>query len=46
MIRYLHTQAAPAMAHLAPAMLKHGHFTFSPAAVVPHQALPILTTAG
>jgi hypothetical protein len=27
MLRYLHVQAYPVVAHLAPAMLQHGHYT-------------------
>ncbi len=30
MLRYLHVQAYPVVAHLAPAMLQHGHFTLLP----------------
>ena len=44
MIRYLHTQAVPAMASFAPAMLRHGHFTFTPNATVPKEATTILPT--
>ena len=42
MIRYLHLQAAPAMRRYAPAMLKHGTFTFLPGAQQPLQVAPEL----
>ncbi len=42
MLRYLHVQAFPVVAHLAPAMLQHGHFT-----LIPNQPLPpLLPCAG
>ena len=36
MLRYLHVQAFPVVASLAPAMLLHGHFTLIPNTPLPH----------
>ena len=45
MLRYLHTQAVPAMATLARSMFLHGNFTFQPQQLVPEQAAVILQDA-
>ena len=45
MLRYLHTQAVPAMANLARSMFLHGNFTFQHHHLVPEQAAVILQDA-
>jgi hypothetical protein len=40
MLRYLHVQAYPVIAHLAPAMLQHGHFTIIPNDIYPQHPPP------
>jgi hypothetical protein len=45
MLRYLHTQAVPAMANLARSMFQHGNFTFRTQQLVPEQAAAIIHTA-
>jgi hypothetical protein len=44
MLRYLHVQAYPVVAHLAPAMLQHGHYTLIPN--IPHPPTRILPVMG
>jgi hypothetical protein len=44
MLRYLHTQAVPAMGNLAHSMFQHGNFTFQPQQLVPEQATAIVQT--
>jgi hypothetical protein len=45
MLRYLHTQAVPAMGNLARSMFQHGNFTFQPEQLVPGQAAVIVHDA-
>jgi hypothetical protein len=45
MLRYLHTQAVPAMGNLARSMFQHGNFTFQPDQLVPDQAAVIVHAA-
>jgi hypothetical protein len=42
MLRYLHTQAVPAMNHIAAAMLQHGNYNFQPNNNIPVQAQAVL----
>jgi len=43
MLRYLHVQAYPVVAQLAPAMLNHGHFTIIQNQQLPQTRLPPVT---
>jgi hypothetical protein len=41
MLRYLHVQAYPVVAHLAPTMLQHGDFSFLPSHILPQPNLQL-----